>query len=205
VKAETPLVLAHRGASWDAPENTLRAFELAIEQGADYVEFDVRLAGDGALVICHDSPPEPCPPSIPRLDETIEVLRGRVGLAVEIKEERAVEPTLKALWHHAIPEAELIILSFRIRGLEAARRLRPGLRLVLNLGRRPDPSAATRFWGVGFDDAVVRPKGIRLAQSLGLATLVFTVNDPARMRQLADLGVTGILSDRPGLLRETVL
>jgi len=180
VKAETPLVLAHRGASWDAPENTLRAFELAVEQGADYVEFDVRLAGDGALVICHDSPPEPCPPSIPRLDEAIEVLRGRVGLAVEIKEERAVEPTLKALRHHAIPEAELIILSFRIRGLEAARRLRPGLRLVLNLGRRPDPSAATRFWGVGFDDAVVRPKGIRLAQSLGLATLVFTVNDPAR-------------------------
>jgi glycerophosphoryl diester phosphodiesterase len=205
VKADTPLVLAHRGASGDAAENTLRAFELAIEQGADYVEFDVRLAGDGTLVICHDPPPEPCPPSIPTLDETIEALRGRVGLAVEVKEDRAFEPTLRALRHHAVPESELILLSFRIRGLEAARRLRPGLRLVLNLGRRPDPSAATRFWGVGLDDAVARPRGIRLAQSLGLATLVFTVNDPPRMRQLAELGVTGIISDRPGLLRETFL
>ena len=205
MKAETPLVLAHRGASWDAVENTLPAFELAVEQGADYVEFDVRLASDGTLVVCHDPPPEPCPPSIPSLDETIEVLRGRVGLAVEVKEDGGFEPTLRALRHHAVPEAELILLSFRIRGLEAARRLRPGLRLVLNLGPRPDPSAATRFWGVGFDDAVARPRGIRLAQSFGLATLVFTVNDPARMRQLADLGVTGIVSDRPGLLRETFL
>lgn len=50
-----PLVIAHRGASADAPENTLAAFALAFEQGADGVEFDVRLARDGVPVTIHDA------------------------------------------------------------------------------------------------------------------------------------------------------
>jgi glycerophosphoryl diester phosphodiesterase len=204
VNRRVPLVLAHRGASWDAPENTLDALELAVAQGADYVEFDVRLAGDGTLVLCHDPVPDPCPPGLSTLDEALSALRGRVGLAVEIKEDRAMEPTLGALRKHAVPDDELIVLSFRVRGLEAARRLRPSLRLVLNLGRRPDPIAAARFWGVGLADAVARARAIRVAQAHGLATLVFTVNEPARMRELADLGVTGIFTDRPALLRETL-
>ena len=52
----TPLVIAHRGASWDEPENTLPAFRRAIEHGADYVEFDVHPAKDGRLVVVHDRP-----------------------------------------------------------------------------------------------------------------------------------------------------
>ena len=199
----TPLVLAHRGASWDAPENTLAALELAIEQGADYVEFDVRLAPHG-LVLCHDPLPDPCPTDLATLDEALETLRGRVGIALEIKEGRAVEPALAAVRRHGCKPGELILLCFAIQVLEAMRRLRPDVRTVLNLGRRPDPTAATRFWGVGLEDATAKPKPIRLAHSFGLATLVYTVNEPARMRELADLGVTGIFSDRPGLLRETL-
>jgi glycerophosphoryl diester phosphodiesterase len=49
-----PLIIAHRGASMYAPENTLPAFELAIEQGADGIELDVRLTADGIVVVCHD-------------------------------------------------------------------------------------------------------------------------------------------------------
>lgn len=49
-----PLIIAHRGASFDAPENTLLAFERAITEGADGIEFDVRLAGDGVPVCIHD-------------------------------------------------------------------------------------------------------------------------------------------------------
>lgn len=52
--AARPLVVAHRGASADAPENTLAAFELAGRQGADGIEFDVRLAADGVPVCIHD-------------------------------------------------------------------------------------------------------------------------------------------------------
>ncbi|MCA0251226.1 MAG: glycerophosphodiester phosphodiesterase [Actinobacteria bacterium] len=47
-------VWAHRGASGYAPENTLPAFELALDQGAEGVEFDVQLSRDGALVVIHD-------------------------------------------------------------------------------------------------------------------------------------------------------
>lgn len=49
-----PLVLGHRGASDDAPENTLAAFRLAIEQGADGVELDVWRCGSGEVVVAHD-------------------------------------------------------------------------------------------------------------------------------------------------------
>jgi glycerophosphoryl diester phosphodiesterase len=49
-----PLVGAHRGASTDAPENTLAAFDLAVEQGAELIELDIQPTRDGALVIQHD-------------------------------------------------------------------------------------------------------------------------------------------------------
>jgi glycerophosphoryl diester phosphodiesterase len=48
-------IIAHRGASAEAPENTLAAFELAVAQGADALELDVRLTADGAPVVCHDA------------------------------------------------------------------------------------------------------------------------------------------------------
>ena len=48
------LILAHRGASADAPENTLPAFREAAAQGADGVELDVMLCGSGEVVVCHD-------------------------------------------------------------------------------------------------------------------------------------------------------
>jgi glycerophosphoryl diester phosphodiesterase len=48
------LVIGHRGASRDAPENTLASFRLAFEQGADGIEADFRLSGDGEIVCLHD-------------------------------------------------------------------------------------------------------------------------------------------------------
>ena len=49
------LIIAHRGASYDAPENTLAAFRLAFEQGADGIESDWHLSSDGEVVCIHDS------------------------------------------------------------------------------------------------------------------------------------------------------
>jgi glycerophosphoryl diester phosphodiesterase len=48
-------VIAHRGSSAEAPENTLPAFEAAVQRGADAVELDVRLTADGAPVVIHDA------------------------------------------------------------------------------------------------------------------------------------------------------
>lgn len=50
-----PLIIAHRGASTLAPENTLAAFQMAIDEGADGLEFDVRLAKDGVPIVFHDA------------------------------------------------------------------------------------------------------------------------------------------------------
>jgi glycerophosphoryl diester phosphodiesterase len=49
-----PLIFAHRGASAEAPENTLPAFRLAVEQGADGLELDVTLSADGVPMVIHD-------------------------------------------------------------------------------------------------------------------------------------------------------
>ncbi|MEX2316433.1 MAG: glycerophosphodiester phosphodiesterase family protein [Pirellulales bacterium] len=53
-KTVSPLLIAHRGASFDAPENTLAAFRIAWQQGADGIETDVRLSADGRIVCFHD-------------------------------------------------------------------------------------------------------------------------------------------------------
>src|SRR5699024_12335557 len=51
-----PLIIAHRGASGNAPENTLAAFQLCVEEGADGIELDVHLSEEGELVVIHDDP-----------------------------------------------------------------------------------------------------------------------------------------------------
>ena len=49
-----PLIWGHRGASGHAPENTLPAFKMAADMGADGVELDIQLTSDGVIVVCHD-------------------------------------------------------------------------------------------------------------------------------------------------------
>ncbi len=49
-----PMVIGHRGAAGEAPENTLASFELALEQGVNAIELDVHLSRDGQIVVCHD-------------------------------------------------------------------------------------------------------------------------------------------------------
>ncbi len=58
VAAHAQLITAHRGASYDAPENTLAAFRLAWDQGADAIEADFRLTADGQIVCVHDADTE---------------------------------------------------------------------------------------------------------------------------------------------------
>jgi glycerophosphoryl diester phosphodiesterase len=193
-----PLVIAHRGACWEAPENTLEAFELAIAEEADYVEFDVRAKG-GELVVCHDPNP---PEDAARLDEVLAALAGRVGLAAEIKEPETASAVLDALERHSVEAEDAMVVSFHLDALEAVRRRRPELRCVLHV-RRGHPAAAGALWGVGFEEPAAWER-IREAQALGLAATVFTVNDPERMVDLARLGVSGIFTDRPGLARQAL-
>jgi len=191
------LVIAHRGASWDLPENTLPAFERAIEVGADYVELDVHAAHDGALVVCHDPPRG----GELRLEEAIELLAGRIGVMCELKSPwryRRHDVVRRAV--RLLPD-DAIVLCFDARALQAVR----SRRVLQHVGFGASIRAAARYaWGVGFHDARLTRRGLAKARALGLATTVYTVNDPARMRELAALGVDGIFSDRPDLLRATL-
>lgn len=113
-----PAVIAHRGASAHAPENTLAAFELALKQGADAIEMDVDLCQDGHLIVIHDRSVDRTTEGsgfvkdmpltalkeldagshfdiafkgepIPTLDEAFELLEKRVVVNIELKRSAA--------------------------------------------------------------------------------------------------------------------
>jgi glycerophosphoryl diester phosphodiesterase len=195
--ASRPLVIAHRGASWDFPENTLPAFERAIELGADYVEFDVHARTDGELVVCHDRPRG----GEPRLAAVLEACVGRIGLMCELKTPwRYRRHDVVARVERLLPD-DAVIVSFEPRALKQVRRLRRLQHVGFGVSIR---RAAGYSWAVGFADRRVRRGGIELARRLGLETTVYTVNDAERMRELAARGVTGIFTDRPDLARRTL-
>jgi glycerophosphoryl diester phosphodiesterase len=191
------LVIAHRGASAELPENTLPAFERAIELGADHVELDVHADASGRLVVTHDAPRPGR--EYPTLEQALEVTRDRIGAMVELKTPRryrrhdVVARTVRLL------RAEDSLLCFQRPALEEARLLRPRLRTVQHVGYGVSIRGAREAWAAGFADARVTPRRLAAARALGLETLVYTVNDPARMRELAAAGVSGIFTDDPRL------
>ena len=180
-------VIAHRGASAELPENTLEAFERAIEIGADFIELDVW----NGLEVTHGAPQRGT--TYPTLAEAIEVCRGRIGLMVEVKRPRGdtVQRVLRQI------DDETVLVSFQRRALEEARALRPGLRTIQHVGFGVSIRSAQGGWAVGFQNQRVTGRGIATAHALGLATTVYTVNDTARMLELRDLGVAGVFTDDP--------
>ena len=196
------IVIAHRGASWALPENTLPAFELAIEIGADYVELDLHADASGGLVVTHD---RPAPGAVyPTLEQVLDLCHGRIGVMVELKSPRRyrrydiVPRTVRLLG------ADDVLVCFQRAALEQARALRPGLRTVQHVGFGVSIRAARDAWAAGFADRRVTTRGLAAARTLGLETLVYTVNEPARMLELAALGVGGVFTDLPDLALETL-
>jgi glycerophosphoryl diester phosphodiesterase len=163
------------------------AFERAIEVGADYIELDVW----PDLSVTHDRPKHGA--TYPSLPEVVDLCRGRIGLMVELKRPRGdvVARTL------ALLDDEAVLVCFQRRALEEARRLRPGIRTVQHVGFGVSIRAAASAWAAGFRDDRVTPRGVERAQSYGLETTVYTVNDEARILELRDLGVSGVFTDRP--------
>ena len=185
------LVIAHRGASFDFPENTLPAFERAIEIGADYVEFDVHPDRAGALVVTHDAPRG----TPPRLEEVLELCHGRIGVMLELKRpgrHRGIVARALALMHD-----DDVLVCFQRAALEEARALRPAIRTVQHVGLGVSIRRAIGAWAVGFRDERFTRRGLAAAQHQGFETTVYTVNDEARILELERLGVSGVFTDRP--------
>lgn len=141
------LVIAHRGASIAAPDNSLQAFDAAVHAGADMVEFDVRRTRDGVLAVVHDavvhglrvdasdfdSLRTASGGTLERLEAVTDLLVGRIGLDVELKEagyEAAVLDQVRRLWE---PE-QLCVTSFRDTAVRTVRELAPELQAGLLLG-----------------------------------------------------------------------
>lgn len=228
------LVIAHRGASADHRENTIEAFHGAREQGADWVELDVRRSADGALVVHHDPvyadgrtvarvAADDRPDHVPLLAEALDACAG-MGVNVEIKNspgdlgdgvdrdpvvaEAVVE--LIAARAGAAGEQPVLVTSFdeptlaQVRA--ARRRLDTGL---LTFDLHADPAAVERAASAG--DLAVHPWDpfvdedfMRRCGQLGLRVNTWTVDDPERMARLVELGVHGIITNVPAVAREVL-
>ena len=155
-----PLVIAHRGASADAPDNSLAAFEVAIVAGADAVELDVRRTADGLLVAHHSARRRGVPLDRltyaelvrrsryrpPRLDEVLTICAGRVAVDIEIKES-GYEPQVLQLVADRFGLEQVVITSFHAAVIQTVKAIQPGVccGLVVGLSRlRAGRSAVER-------------------------------------------------------------
>ena len=119
-----PLVIAHRGSSMQAPENTLAAFNLAAEQEADAIELDVDLTRDGQVVVMHDDTIDRTTDGHGRLsDLTLEEIRrvdAGAWKSAEFKGERVplLEEVLEAVGQRLLINIEIKSMSLRGTAIE---------------------------------------------------------------------------------------
>jgi glycerophosphoryl diester phosphodiesterase len=228
--ATRPLIIGHRGASADAPENTLAAFSLALEQNADGIELDVQLCAGGAPVVMHDDTVDRMCDGIgrvadltlaelrrltiagehpiPTLDDVFDLLGRRTLYNVELKALGFDDGGLAAavagvIAAHNVAD-RVLISSFSPFTVREARRQLPrvvpvGLlraHRLMRLAHAFVPAEADHPAHALVDEALMawaRRKGVRVN--------AWTVDDPAEARRLARLGVHGIITNRPALIR----
>ena len=176
VLAAAPLgavdLVAHRGASYDAPENTLASEKLAWKQGADAVETDIWLTKDGKLIVSHDKSAKRATgqdliitesdeaalrkldagkwkggqfagEKLPTLDEQIKLMPAGKRLFVEIKDGPHIVPELKRCLERTKQSPKTItIISFNYESLKKCRELLPDYKTQYLMGH-PAPNAKT--------------------------------------------------------------
>jgi glycerophosphoryl diester phosphodiesterase len=237
------LAFAHRGGASQWPENTMPAFQGAIDLGYSYIETDVHATRDGVLLAFHDdqldrvtdktgiiaemdfadvararvSGLEP----IPRLEELL-LAWPDVKINIDPKRDNAVGPLIRVL-RDCAAEDRVCVTSFSTKRIAAVREAL-GAELCTGLG----PMAVTRLrfsswsgpfaplWGSiagGCAQVPIRQRGIPLidprfiarAHEMGLQVHVWTIDDPSEMNRLIDLGVDGIMTDQPAVLKRVLL
>jgi glycerophosphoryl diester phosphodiesterase len=213
------LVLAHRGA-WDqAPQNSPAAVRRAIELGADGIEIDVRRTADGRLIVVHDARlgwrrvgrlthdevrNRMLPGQAPMLGDLLDAAAGRLLVDVELKEDGYIADAVALVQQHLPPDS-YVFTSFATGVLGKVKRRAPEARTGLLLAPRAAPQVARRLRESGADFllphvSLVRTGIVQWAAGQGLASWVWTVNDEAAMRGLsADTRVAAVITDAPAL------
>ena len=238
---DKPLVIAHRGASGVAPENTLAAFEVAISAGADAIELDVTRCSSGELLVIHDSTVDRTTngsglvhtmsylvlrdldagcwfseefrgQQLPSLSEVLDSVGGRIKLNIEIKGHRLrderIEVDIAGLVRQRHLEDSVVISSFNPLSLRRMRQIAPGIKRGL-LYSSEMPFYLARAWSrvLVSPDALhphytmVDESYVRWARRKGYRVNVWTVNHLPEMERLIALGVDGIITNHPSLLR----
>jgi glycerophosphoryl diester phosphodiesterase len=245
-QAGSVLAFAHRGGAFhpeiEGLENTLAAFEHAVNLGYRYLETDVHVTLDGALLAFHDAVLDRVTErkgaiadlsyeqvaealiggreQIPTLSSLFERFPD-ARFNIDIKADAAVAP-LAALVESTAAHDRVCVGAFSERRIRHFRSL-VGPRVATAAG--PSDVAAIRFVpatalaGVLTRDraaalqvphrlrgvTVVTPGLIARAHALHKQVHVWTVDDPDHMRQLLDMGVDGLITDRTDLLREVLI
>jgi len=215
-------VIAHRGASRAAPENTLEAFRLARRQGADMVELDVRRTADGVLVVHHDAwladgipivavAAADLPPHIPGLADALAACEG-MGVNLEIKnlpgepdfdDGDAVALAVAAAVTDLGLADRILVSSFNLRTVDTVHVSAPELATAWLLVSVPDVAETVErtarhgHRALHPHDALVDAALVDACHRAGLAVNVWTVDDPERIRALAAMGVDGICTNVP--------
>ena len=192
-------MIAHRGASGGHPENTLLAFERALTQGADALEFDVRATADGVPVVIHDATVDRTTNGrgpvaafsladirrlyagagelVPTLDEVLARF-SQTPLLIEIKEPRATTAVVELIRRHGA-ESAVLLGSFHLAALRPARRAR-----LATIASRLETGAAwgaSRLWLPGWPGAY---RAFSVPERDGMVHVV----DPRFLRLAARLG-----------------
>ena len=222
-----PVFVAHRGASDRALENSPAAFALAVSDGADMIEFDVRLSSDRVPFVFHDTRTGRTAKEnlavartpaarlravrlkngekLPFLADVLEIVGGKVPINIESKASGGIAAAAKAL-SRAGYGGELL-LSSGLRGeCLAARDLLPGIPCGLVTRR---PSASDLAFCLRHGLSSIHPSRrlltvlrLRKVAESGIPLLPYTVDDPAEAFALIAAGAIGVFSNRAQTLRE---
>jgi len=220
-------VAAHRGASDRELENSPAAFSRSVADGADMIEFDVRLSADGVPVVLHDERTgrtarenlrvdrcgsvrlrrvrlkngEP----IPLLADMLDLVGGKVPLNLEVKVPGGMAAVRRALGEARYP-GEILLSSGLREECAAARSLLPEIPCGLVTGR---PSASDIAFCLRHALPSIHPDHrrltvlrIRKVLDSGLLLFPYTVDDPDLLIRLVGSGACGVFSNRAQTLRE---
>ncbi len=224
-------VIAHRGASKAAPENTIAAFRLARELGADWVELDARRTADGAVVVHHDAHladgraiVELARADLPEhVCDLVDALDACAGMSVNIEiknwpddvdfdaSERVAEQVV-ALVQERGSQAEVLVSCFHRPTLDRVHQLDPAiptafLHYLVEGGSWAEMAAEVAAAGhtaLHPWDGSVDAELVAGAKAAGLEVNVWTVDDPDRMAALVALGIDGLCTNVPDVARSVV-
>jgi len=225
------LVIAHRGASAAAPENTLAAFRLAADLGADGIELDVRATADNHLVVIHDAAvdrttdgtgtiaaltlaqvrrfdaggrvrPAFAGERIPLLADVFDVAGERLLVDVEVKA-AGVESALIDLIRGKQMTESVVITSFDVQVVARVRELAPEISAGL-LQSAAHPQVAVQLGAAVYlpEVGVLTADIMTLCRRHGLRVIPWTVRTEGQARHALRLGVDGIIADDPVFIRK---